>query len=207
MCIEILPVDSLITETKQCHTCFRTLDLYLFRKKYKRAKKFHNSCIECEKGIAGASTTKSRTPEYHAQHRLKWYKRNTSENPVIVDRKVCPTCGVDKPSDQFYKTPYRYDGLQVQCKACCSAWAKNRKKKLKDKVFEKLGRCCSKCGFSDVRALQIDHVNGGGTDEYEALNYNQEKLIKRVLADTTGSYQILCANCNWIKRMENSELR
>jgi hypothetical protein len=29
--------------------------------------------------------------------------------------------------------------------------------------------------------------------------------LKKVLADTTGSYQLLCANCNWIKKSENNE--
>ena len=28
----------------------------------------------------------------------------------------------------------------------------------------------------------------------------------KVLANTTGKYQLLCANCNQIKRVENGEL-
>jgi len=30
-------------------------------------------------------------------------------------------------------------------------------------------------------------------------------FLKKVLADKKGSYQLLCANCNWIKRWENEE--
>jgi hypothetical protein len=28
---------------------------------------------------------------------------------------------------------------------------------------------------------------------------------RAVLSDTSGKYQLLCANCNWIKRFENGE--
>jgi len=74
---------------------------------------------------------------------------------------------------------------------------------LRRKILEKFGSACNRCGFSDSRALQIDHVEGGGAKEIrttEAVTY-----YKRVLADTSGKYQLLCANCNWIKRAENRE--
>lgn len=29
--------------------------------------------------------------------------------------------------------------------------------------------------------------------------------LLEVVADKTGKYQLLCANCNWIKRSENGE--
>ena len=56
-----------------------------------------------------------------------------------------------------------------------------------------------------MRALQIDHVFGGGTIEREKFRRSQYKLHLSVLADETGKYQVLCANCNWIKRHENKE--
>ena len=65
---------------------------------------------------------------------------------------------------------------------------------------------CVKCGFSDMRALQIDHVHGGGTQErltrQHALVYS-EILAKPIEAHM--KYQLLCANCNWIKRAEQKE--
>ena len=33
----------------------------------------------------------------------------------------------------------------------------------------------------------------------------QFKIYKLVLSDTTGRFQLLCANCNWIKRLEQKE--
>lgn len=74
----------------------------------------------------------------------------------------------------------------------------------KKAVFDKLGNECSKCGVDDERCLQIDHVNGGGGKEWAILR-SRTKLYKKVLEDTEGMYQTLCANCNWIKRYENDE--
>lgn len=65
-------------------------------------------------------------------------------------------------------------------------------------VFDLLGHACARCGFSDLRALQIDHVNGDGAKE----RGRNQAFYKRILADDGGRYQILCANCNWIKRHE-----
>lgn len=82
---------------------------------------------------------------------------------------------------------------------------KARKAELKSLVFDKLGCVCCHCGFSDKRALQIDHVNGGGTAEQRRNNYSAATLYRAVLKDTSNRYQVLCANCNWIKRSENKE--
>lgn len=66
---------------------------------------------------------------------------------------------------------------------------------------------CVKCGFDDFRALQIDHINGGGIREREGIS---EKAYYRYIFslptnEAKKKYQILCANCNWIKRHENRE--
>lgn len=80
---------------------------------------------------------------------------------------------------------------------------------LRLEVIYKLGGKCFRCGFSDIRALQIDHVNGGGTKEVRSLGAG--RMYRNILDKiSTGKplkdYQILCANCNWIKRYENNEV-
>ena len=76
---------------------------------------------------------------------------------------------------------------------------------LRKDALLKLGGVCIVCGFNDPRALQIDHVNGGGTAERLATGRCQNTIHKFVLEDTVGKYQLLCANCNWIKRHTNGE--
>jgi len=72
-----------------------------------------------------------------------------------------------------------------------------------------LGARCVICGFSDMRALQIDHKKGGGSKERKNTSqYTIYKKVYRLAVDgEAGDYQVLCANCNWIKRHENSESR
>ena len=82
-----------------------------------------------------------------------------------------------------------------------------KRKKLKNKVFEKLGNKCAQCGFSDTRALQIDHINGDGHEE-RTLQKDTWKYYNHILKSIENGenrYQLLCANCNWIKRIENHE--
>jgi hypothetical protein len=77
--------------------------------------------------------------------------------------------------------------------------------RLKDKIFAKYGNKCGRCGVEDKRILCIDHVHGGGRREQEILRQNRTKFLKAVLEDRGGRYQILCHNCNWIKRFEKEE--
>jgi len=72
-------------------------------------------------------------------------------------------------------------------------------------VMALLGKRCKRCGFDDEHALQLDHVAGGGGRELRTLG--SYGLYKKVLSCRGEGYQILCANCNWIKRHENSEKR
>ena len=78
--------------------------------------------------------------------------------------------------------------------------------KLRKAVIELLGGHCIQCGFSDVRALQVDHINGGGSKERKNGISNGRMLMLDVMK-TEGKYQLLCANCNWIKRVINREYR
>ena len=71
-------------------------------------------------------------------------------------------------------------------------------------VIKKYGGKCSRCGYSDWRALQIDHVNGGGVQHRQAYGTAQLQRLT-IRAFGSGKYELLCANCNWIKRHENSE--
>jgi hypothetical protein len=72
------------------------------------------------------------------------------------------------------------------------------------KVFELYGNKCSRCGFCDWRALQLDHVNGGGR---QLKQERGPRLCAEILAGKheKGKFQLLCANCNWIKRWEQGE--
>ena len=80
--------------------------------------------------------------------------------------------------------------------------------KMRDEAIDFLGGKCIQCGFSDKRALQFDHINGGGSKEYRdsasKSGYHRKKW--KSVINGEGKFQLLCANCNWIKRYENGEV-
>lgn len=59
---------------------------------------------------------------------------------------------------------------------------------------------CKFCGFSDVRALCVDHVNNDGARDRENMTGSgiYAHIIRQNFPDT---YQVLCANCNQIKEI------
>jgi hypothetical protein len=83
---------------------------------------------------------------------------------------------------------------------------KERRYLLRRQIMKALGDKCCHCGFTDRRALQFDHIHGGGSKEYQAYmkNSSYEAYMRNVLANL-HRFQLLCANCNWIKRSVNKE--
>ena len=68
---------------------------------------------------------------------------------------------------------------------------------------------CAKCGFGNINALTIDHVNGKGAAERRLLPKYQRagvpfyRWLKK--AGFPEGYQTLCMNCQWVKRAELKE--
>jgi hypothetical protein len=68
---------------------------------------------------------------------------------------------------------------------------------------------CQKCGVSDLRVLQLHHINGGGAEErlaklgnsYAAGSRFYHYLIKNNFPNN-GAFQSYCANCHIILRYE-----
>ena len=62
---------------------------------------------------------------------------------------------------------------------------------------------CQKCGETNIKCLSIDHINGGGRKHRkEICGALTNWLIKNNYPE---GFQILCINCQFIKRIENKE--
>lgn len=89
-------------------------------------------------------------------------------------------------------------------------YAKIAYKALRNEVVKILGGKCMRCGFSDSRALQIDHINGGGRQEVIVFKNVRTTYYKTIIhmeeKKRAAKYQLLCANCNTIKKVENNEM-
>ncbi len=65
---------------------------------------------------------------------------------------------------------------------------------LRELIFSTLGNRCS-CGFSDIRAIHIDHKSDNGHTDKNVFNGNKTAYLNYVLA-FSQLFQLLCANCN-----------
>lgn len=73
--------------------------------------------------------------------------------------------------------------------------------RLREAVIAYLGGRCIRCGYADTRALEIDHVSGDGRSD--PLRRDAKGFHRAILAGRRdGRVQLLCANCNRLKRWE-----
>lgn len=65
---------------------------------------------------------------------------------------------------------------------------------------------CAKCGFSDIRALTIDHINGGGCKHHKQIKQPIVYWIKHNNFPK-DMFQVLCMNCQHLKRLESDGMQ
>lgn len=98
----------------------------------------------------------------------------------------------------YHKKYYKREKLYINQKS------RNRYANFYQQAFNALGDKCIKCGFTDKRALQIDHIDGGGSIE-RRKNRGSYQYYKNMVNNITNKkvkYQILCANCNLIESIK-----
>jgi hypothetical protein len=79
--------------------------------------------------------------------------------------------------------------------------------KLRAEVIAMFGGKCMKCGYHrHIAALQVDHIDGGGTKQRMQFG-NSTNEWRHIRDNGTAGYQLLCANCNLIKKYENGEAK
>src|SRR5690606_22318669 len=108
-----------------------------------------------------------RNPEKRAEYLTNWREQN---------REVIRA----KNRERYYKNRLQRSKQRYE-----------RKKAIRNAMIELLGGKCVKCGFSDIRALQIDHVNGGGTIERRKFNNNHHNMLLKYLENVEMAKQKL----------------
>jgi len=81
----------------------------------------------------------------------------------------------------------------------------SREQRIRLLLLEKFGSRCKKCGNNDYRVLQLDHVRNNRGEERK--KFKNIRTVYRNILDgilPKEDYQLLCANCNWIKRFDCS---
>lgn len=90
------------------------------------------------------------------------------------------------------------------------AYQRQHKRKLKEEVLLHYGNgklACANCGFRDIRALTIDHIRNNGAEERQRLGNMLGSRFYYWLrrSNYPQGYQVLCMNCQFIKRWMPTE--
>ena len=94
----------------------------------------------------------------------------------------------------------------VRSPSCTAEARRQYHGQIRLQALRAIGDKCVACGYLDERALQIDHIKGGGSADrkkYKGTSYYYFILNNPDLS----KYQVLCANCNVIKRCGQEECR
>lgn len=129
----------------------------------------------------------------------------------------CKDCGVKLVKGQNWY-PSQEENRKYICNSCFQkaneetyrhqdALRKRRRSvRFREEAILLLGGKCIRCSFEDIRALCIDHINGGGRLARKSIgNSRYYETVLRQIKDGSRDYQCLCANCNVIKARERKE--
>lgn len=131
----------------------------------------------------------------YEKHRDEWKIQRRLSNPNLTEEQRKTRRDKKKIYDENYKAKARNSANKSR--------KQNRLKVLNYYSQEKL--VCARCGFSDIRALTIDHIYGGGCDHVKQIN---TPLVGWIIRNNfPEGFQILCMNCQKIKQIENNELQ
>jgi len=130
--------------------------------------------------------------------------------------KACPgpLCkGRSRPVGEFLHKPSRARGVSSWCRDCHNYDVTSRKERQRAEAIAVLGGRCVRCVMmgcmgaccADIRALQIDHVDGKGG--LRRKGGEQGTALYRAVKANPAEFQLLCASCNVIKRAEQEEYR
>lgn len=121
--------------------------------------------------------------------------------------KTCTKCEVEQPVSEYSKHPSGKNGLQPVCRTCNKVINRAYRQRIKDKVFDLLGRACVCCGEKEPTFLTLDHKNNDGAEHRRELGAQHgasstDKVWRWLTLNPEEAYrfQILCYNCNCGKR-------
>src|SRR5208283_2103493 len=138
------------------------------------------------------------------------------------DSKWCPECWKKYRTNYHKERMLNDEAYCLKYKNYQKKYSKKDKVKQKRKIYEKLyyqSRAiqsknrndnrklevlthysdglptCNKCGFIDIRALSIDHINSGGTKHRKELGGAGQSIYKWLQDNSyPKEYQVLCMN-------------
>ena len=142
--------------------------------------------------------------------------------------QACELCGKERwvplargiPAYKICNEEHKFQNTKIRSKEQGKRWSREnpeRRRELNHKCWRKVkeevlthygnGKCaCVKCDFADIRALSIDHINGGGVSHRRNIKCGGSSLYIWLRKNKyPEGYQTLCMNCQFIKSAINKE--
>ncbi len=164
--------------------------------------------------------------KYRASHR-EGYNKNSREyyakNRGRLIERAKEYYGKHREERLAYHRRYRSLNRERVLSSMRASYRKNRRERIESKrkewdllKSEVLGHYsnaspkCKRCDVSDIRALTIDHIGGDGRKHLMNIGikkggYKLYGWLKK--NNYPKGFQVLCMNCQFIKRYENNELK
>lgn len=137
------------------------------------------------------------------EQRKKYYREN-KERAKRYEKEYTKRPGVREHRKQYSLDYYRKNPKVRKARRESS---KKYRQKLRIDVLSRYSPklICQRCGYKDIRALSIDHINGGGTKHSNELGGSFGLYRFLIKNNFPKGYQVLCMNCQYLKRTENNE--
>lgn len=137
----------------------------------------------------------------------KWAKRRFCSNSCAAKARIDSLVARNK-ARRKYPAVEGLSRQQVYYRHKKSyAYAHSQKdKEIRERLVRELGGKCIRCGYDkDIRALVLDHRDGDGKEDRKRLRSKIQRYYIEHLDEAKERLQVLCANCNLIKSIENNE--
>jgi len=123
------------------------------------------------------------------KHARAWYHRQLQSN-------CCVRCG----------EPHEQAGSRCsRCREDVNQSERQRYARLREEVLKAYGGLkCVHCGTTDPDVLQIDHINGGGTQHLKEIGYKIYAWLRK--QGFPPGYQVLYANCDTKKARDANRM-
>jgi predicted Zn-ribbon and HTH transcriptional regulator len=189
-------VNSRGSEIKKCKFCGQIITS---ENCYPSLFKTHNyACKGCSNQRVKEWQQKQR--EYYNAYARNWRAKNRERYNALARQSY-------KRNVEKIRAWRKEHAQEINAKNTLAT--KRKRLKLRQEILSLFDNKCPKCGFSDPRALQIDHIRGGGRKDLNNSKCRSTYYLRVLQSIKSGekTYQILCANCNAIKMFENGELK
>lgn len=131
---------------------------------------------------------------------LTWKQRNKD----AVNKRRRQLYAEDPDKHRERQNRYKKGEARLKVLATNRKWLASYRAQLRSEMIEAYGKKCACCGESEKTFLQLDHIyNDGHLDR--KTNKTSAKLFAKLKAVgwPNDRYQLLCANCNFGKLMNN----